>query len=408
MNRHTVSVLSFVLVILAVMMGPAFAGGPATAGIASAAPPVTIDVDLPSDSTGTPGGTLAVRIVAPASPADARYPEGAPVVVYAVGGVSAGTLRTQQLSLADDVIRIFFLYPGGTDLGRSSDGTYDYRGPNSIAALRDVIRYAAGELTDSLGRTIDDVVPVPVLHDEIGLFGSSNGGNIVVAVAAEHGVDLADHVRYIIQWESPVSSQISTMDLGGFRLDCPGERPEHWSVINPRYRGYGPLEVDIDYRQIAYDASDARHPIFLDGTGDGRYTTVLDPSTGCLTPDLDLDGTLELNEDFPLRKDGAGQSYSRPATQAMADQNIFGVSWPGDIATVAEANAFWDLREAVRLYPGALTNIPDLEGMVLISIRDHKQDAPDHPHIHQAFDGWLGGARPPPPPRAPPPPPPPP
>jgi len=384
---------------LAVVLGPAFAGSPATTGIVTAATPATIDVDLPSDSTGVPGGTLAVRVVAPASPADTRYPDGAPVVVYAVGGTSAGSLRTQQLSLADDVIQIYFLFPGGTDLGRSSDGTYDYRGPNSIVALRDVVLYAAGELTDSLGRTIDDVVPVPVLHDEIGLFGSSNGGNIVVAVIAEYGIDLAGSVRYVIQWESPISSQITTKELGAVTLDCPGSGQQYLLAVNPRYRGYGPQELDVDYSQLAYDSGSSRQPLFWDGNGDGRYTTIIDPSTGCRTPDLDLNGTLELDEDFPLRMDGARQSYSRTATRALADQNTFGGSWPADVPTVAETDAFWDLREAVRLYATAFANISDpatgsghrLEGMVLVSIVDHhSQVAPDKPHIRQAFDGWDG------------------
>lgn len=354
---------------------------------------VTVDISLPSDSTGVPGGALAVRIFAPASAGDARYADGAPVLIFVPGGTDAGTLRP-ALSQAEDVIRIVFLFPGGTDplAGRSSDGTYDYRGANSIAALRDVIRYAAGELTDSLGRTIDDVLPVPVLHDNIGLLGGSNGGNVIVAVAGEHGGDLNGYLRYIVQWESPVSSQIATADLGRVRLDCPPGPQASLPAVNPRYQSYGPLVLDVDYTQLTYDASDPLHPVFFDGTGDGHYTTVVDPQSGCQTPDLNLNGDLELNEDFPLStfSDGVKQFYSGPVTQALADQNVFGSGWPTDVATPPQTNAFWNLREAVRHYPAALANIPDLEGMVLTSVVDHVQTAPDHPHIHQAFDGWDG------------------
>ena len=435
MNHRAVPVLCFTLLVLAIVLGPAFAVSPATAGNAPVATPITIDVDLPSDSAGIPGGTLALRIFAPRSVSDTRYADGAPVVVYVPGGTDAGTLRP-ALQDADDVIRIVFLFPGGSDprIGRSSDGTYDYRGADSIAALRDVIRYAAGELTDVAGNTIDDVVPVPVLHDNIGLLGGSNGGNIIVAVAGEHGADpstgsgqgLAGHLRYIVQWESPVSSQIATADFGRVRLDCPPGQREGFPAVNPRYQSYGPLVLDVDYSQLAYDAGDPLHPIFFDGTGDGHYTTILDPHTGCRTPDLNLNGTLELNEDFPLSafSDGVKHYYSRPVTQALTAlfgpagqqapngssefprvpqsspefprptgtwrnlEELGGTPWPPDIATPAQANAFWDLREAVRRYPGALTNIPDLEGMVLTSLVDHVQTAPDHPHVHQAFDGW--------------------
>ncbi|MFQ5342535.1 MAG: hypothetical protein ACE5F6_13405, partial [Anaerolineae bacterium] len=389
MYRYRAPALVLVPPAIAILVALAWAGPSANASITLTGTPATIDVDLPSDSTGVPSGTLALRIHALPSAADARYPDGAPVVVYAVGGTSAGSLRTQQLSLANDVVQVYFLFPGGTDLGRSSDGTYDYRGPNSIAALRDVVLYAAGQLTDSLGRTIDEVVPVSVLHDNIGLVGASNGGNIVIAVTAEYGAELAGYLQYIIQWESPVSSQIATAELGPVTLDCQGSDPEHLFTENPRYLSYGSPEVDVDYSQLTYDPGSTRHPLFWDGNGDGRYTTVVDPNTNCRTPDLDLSGTLELDEDYPLRTDGAHQSYSRPATQAMADLSLFGSGWPADVPTPAEADAFWDLREAVSLYPDALTNIPQLEGMVLVSVVDHYQPPSDKPHIRQAFEGWL-------------------
>ena len=362
---------------------------------------VIVDISLPSDSTGIPGGTLAVRIFAPASAGDARYVDGAPVLIFVPGGTDAGTLR-EPLQQAEDVVRIVFLFPGGTDsaVGRSSDGAYDHRGADSIAALRDVILYAAGQLADSAGDTIDDVIPVPVFHDNIGLMGGSNGGNVIVAVAGEYGADFTGYLRYIVQWESPVSSQIATADLGRVRLDCPGGQKGSLSAANPRYLSYGPLMLDVDYSQLTYDASDPLHPVFLDGTGDGHYTTVLDPGNGCQTPDLNLNGDMELNEDFPLStfSDGVKQFYSAPVTQALADQNVFGGgvlslskgSWPSDIALPPQAIAFWSLREAVRHYPAALANIPDLKGMVLTSVVDHVQTAPDHPHIHQAVDGWAG------------------
>ena len=353
---------------------------------------IPIDVDLPSTSTGSPTGALAVRIYAPAA-AQARYADGAPVLIWVAGGKTPGSLRN-DLPAAADLVIITFLFPGGSDptAGRHSDGFYDVRGVNCIQALRDVILYAAGELTDDQGRTIDEVAPVPVLYDNIGLLGSSNGGNIVVAVAALYGDELTGHLRYIIQWESPVSSQIGR-DLGRIWLKPSTLQGDYF---NPRYLSYGPLVLDVDYSDLTFDPDGSLYRVFHDGNGDGEYSTVEDPATHLQVPDLNLDGVLTLDEDFPLdthpSPSGKGM-YSRPVTHALANQDTFGGAWPSDIATPIEADAYWDLREAVRLYDGrspsrALASIPDLKGMILAGVRDHVQSAPDKPHIHQAFDGW--------------------
>jgi hypothetical protein len=350
-------------------------------------------VHIPSpEGTGLPTGTLAVRIVSPA-PGQARYPHGAPVAIFVPGGDGKGALF-EPLPLAADTVRISFLFPGGQEGPIHSDGLYDHRGPHCIAALRDVILYAAGELADDLGHTIDEVVSIPVLHDNIGLLGSSNGGNIVVAVAARHGDALVGHLRYLVQWESPVSSQMATVELGPPSQDCAVGTADVKS-INPRYTAYGALSVTMDYAQLAFNSADLVHPIFWDGYVDGQYTTILDPHTNCQSPDLNDDGTMSLTEDFPLRayQDVTRQVYSRQATHAMASLSIFPGPWPPDIATPAQADAYWDLREAVRLYPAATAKIPDLSGMILSSERDHVQFAPDRPHIRQAFEGWQATGR---------------
>jgi len=349
-----------------------------------------VDVLLPSTSTGVPNGKLALRLYTPQA-GQARYPQGAPVLVWGPGGTHEGLMNNQLPVGSRDLIVINFLFPGGGDPNlHGSDGTYDYRGPACIQALRDVVLYAAGQMTDDLGRTIDDVSPVTVLHDNIGLVGSSNGGNIVVAVAAMYGTDLAGYLRYIIQWESPVSSQIATRDFG--RILFAPSLPTQGDFVNPRYGAYGTLSLPVDFSDLAYDAGGPLYEVFHDGTGDGHYTTIVHPQTSLPTPDLNLDGVLDANEDFPLdayptvTKD----VYSRAVTQALQDNNVFAGPWPSHIATVAEANAYWDIREAGRLYDEAAPNMPGLEAMVLAGVRDHVQATPDKPHVRQAFEGWLG------------------
>ena len=351
---------------------------------------IPIDVDLPSDSTGSPTGTLAVRVYTPMH-GHARYPEGAPVLVWGAGGFEVKGINHDLPASVDDIIIVTFVYPGGEDpwAGRQSDGVYDYRGPNCIAALRDVILYAAGELSDSQGRTIDDIVPVPVLHNNIGLEGVSNGGNIIVAVAALHGDELAGHLHYIIQWETPVSSQVATRDLGRVWLQPP--HPGQGDFFNPRYLGYGPKVLAVDYSDLTYDPDGSLREVFHDGNGDGEYTTIEDPATHLQTPDLNLDGVLDMSEDFPLDTypySDTKEVYSRAVTHALADNQIMPHPWPEGIAMPFEADAYWDIREAVRLYDDAVANIPDLEAMVLAGVRDHVQSAPTKPHVQQAFEGW--------------------
>ena len=94
---------------------------------------VGYDVDIPSpEATGIADGTLAARIW---SDGTSRYPDGAPAVVFVLGGESTGTLA-RQIPQAAGVVVVCFLFPGGVELasGRSSDGIYDFRGPASIAA----------------------------------------------------------------------------------------------------------------------------------------------------------------------------------------------------------------------------------------------------------------------------------
>jgi hypothetical protein len=387
-RRLLCTLTTFVLLALFV----AGTGDSALRAVASQAPSgplIPIDVRVPSASTGTPNGTLAVRVWTPKA-GHARYPEGAPVIVWVLGGFEVTGINHGLPPTADDVICITFIYPGGEDpwSGLSSDGVYDYRGENCIAALRDVVLYAAGELFDLRGRTIHDVVRVPVLYNNIGIIGESNGGNILTAAAALHGEDLVGHLRYVIQWETPVSSQIATRDLGRVWLKPGTGQGDYW---NPRYQGYDSLVFPVDYSDLAFDPSDDIYPLIHDGNGDGRYTTVPAAHVDVAVPDLNLDGILDSTEDFPLDTypvDDERVVYSRPVMQEIANRYLFGGRWPDHLVTVAQAEAYWDLRESVRMCRDAMARVPDLSAMVLCSARDHVQALPDKPHIRQAFDGW--------------------
>lgn len=347
-----------------------------------------LDLRLPSTSTGVNGGTLAVRIFVPAA-GHTRFADGAPVVVVCQGGTSAGDLNNPFPQPLDDVAVVTFLYPGGRQGALASSGTYDDRGMRSIQAVRDVIRYAAGLSADSTGRTLTQLCPVPLKTANVGAIGLSNGGNMVAAVAAFHGAELAGVLKYVIQWESPVSSQIATVDLGGYRLIDGESHAVDFNALNPRYQGYGPLEASVLTADIRYNPA-GTVPVFHDGNGDGIYTVAYNPATAKSLPDLDFDGVLEMDEDFPLGAytQSGRNVYSRTVTRALQANDAFGGAWPDSILTVDEADAFWDLREAVRLAEGAVAGVPGLEVMFTAGVRDHVQSRPDKPHVRQGFESW--------------------
>jgi hypothetical protein len=202
-----------------------------------------------------------------------------------------------------------------------------------------------------------------------------------------------------VQWETPVSSQSATGDLGRVEL-----RPctELGDFYNWRYQAYDPLSFQVDYSDLAYNPVEPNYPVFHDGGGgpdgepNGKYDTDPTERFSCVgappSPDLNHDGDLgeEDREDFPLATYSAMPDvvYSRPATHALEQQDVFGGDWPQRIATPAQADLYWDVRESVRLYGAALAGVPRLEGMVLASVRDHFQSAPDKPHLRQALEGW--------------------
>lgn len=344
-----------------------------------------VDFELYSESTGSAAGVLVVRAYLPEV---ARHESGAPIVIMGSGGIDEGSVDNRLPEAGNDFAMITFMFPGGTDewSGSSSDGVYDHRGERSILALRDVIRFAAGEAKATSGQGLADLSEVPLDQENIGLIGYSNGGNIIVAAAALYGEEFVDYLKYIIQWESPVSSQAAVRDFGRTLI-----KSTQIEYQNPRYCGYGDEIACSRYADLVYNPNEPDWPVFHDGNGDGVFTTVYDPSLKQAVPDLNLSGSLETDEDWPLDnfEDEAGLIYySRAVTEALRDENVFAV-WPETIATPEQATVFWDLREAVVLYDEALRLNPGLEAMVLCGARDHVQSSPTKFHVHQALEGWL-------------------
>jgi hypothetical protein len=381
-----------------------------TAGAASAQP-VAINLRLPSEAAG--GGNLAVRLSIPPASVGARYPDEAPIIVFAAGGHGAGALAAGAEYAMQGFVVVSFLFPGGTSAPFHSDGSFDYRGQNCINALRDVIRYAGGLLPDDLGRTIQAVLPFPALMGMVGLTGSSNGGPISMAVLGQYGDQLPFLATYV-GWENPTNGQTVAVEAGGKSYDCdPGNDGDGNGIPdddgkNPYILGYGESITPMDFERLAYDPSFVR--VYTDPAGihapiqragvlflDGNHNGVMDVVPGgSECADVNGNGRLDSGEDYLLRPIAGYETgsfllhFSLPTIQEAYARGVFERTWPADIAGPVTGGAYWSLRDATGFYGAIGQKRPDLHAMLVFAASDHVQAADEHIHIQQAYDGLRG------------------
>ena len=353
------------------------------ATVSPTVPPATPEASAPLQK-GTPGGQLitylnsegigkiAVRITFPQQP---RYPDGAGVVV----SISTFLTRHDDFEEMVDVgglglIRIAYLWPGVSSASSDarSDGVDDYGGPQSIQALRDVIRFATGLLPDVNGRTLGDLSPFPVLTDNVGLYAFSHPGIAAVNVLALYGEQLP--VAYFVGRENPTVDTITAMELGHW-----GEHGE--PQVNPLYHypeSYSPTAIHLDYSHLRWDA-EMTYPQqrrfvgypYFDLNDDGRYD----------------EGDFMLSYKVPTIEDK--RLYSAALTQALLDNGALTMeTWPDDLIPPQEAAEAWAFRSTPSRYPLLREKTPDLKVMLVFDVHDHVQPLQDKPNVHQAYDGF--------------------
>jgi len=322
---------------------------------------VTTHIDCPEV------GRIAVRIDVPESP---RYGAAAPIVVV------ASTWFVEKYELAEtpfhlvynpvDVgaIAISHLWPGKTDpeTGISSDGVYDYGGPDSLAALRDTIRFGLGDIPDVNGAHLHDLLDVIPLYDNVGLFASSHAGVVATNVMAYHG-EAFPGLRYFVGRENPTMAEMYPLEIGHFD---PLRRP----VFNPFYdpAGYEPTRIAVDYSTLDW-IQNSEFP-------EGRPVFRVPGGT-----------------DYVLDDKGPhiqGRRWFSPAlTQALLDNAAFTLAtWPDDLATPQMTADFWPYRVTVHNYASIGRKLPEMKVLLPFATFDHVQAAPDKPHIRQAYDGF--------------------
>lgn len=309
----------------------------------------------------SPGvGRIAVHIQQPLTP---RYDHGAPIIVN-VSGFFTGSSGFDFEWEPDDlgVIYITYLWPGKHDLrtGQSSSGVFDYGGPNCLAALRDVIRFATGVSANVSGVFLHDIVDTTPLYEVAGLYAFSHSGIAATNVLALHGEALS-RVKFFVGRENPTIDATYPLEPGYWG---DSGRP----VFNPFYNpaGYTPTSIDIDYSTV-YWFEEEGLPAF-------RVLAEGEPDFLCSSKHPKM-----WDKDY----------WSTDLLQALLDNgSLTRETWPETLATPEEAAENWPFRTTVNNYPRLAEVLPDLKVMLVFASNDHVQVALDKPHIHQAYDGF--------------------
>jgi len=276
-------------------------------------------------------------------------------------------------------VEIFFAFPGGGFGEERSGGTYDFRGTNCHRAFADVIRFATGRLTDRQGRKITDLAgKTKVLTKNVGVLGSSHGGNACGLVMLLHGSEFSD-LAFYASMESPYGEGSVNVELGGREAG-----------VNP---AYNPKTGELDLSKLAWS------PELVPGLR-GRETPEAQRLRGSLFFDMNGDGKFSDKTDFPANGfvadlgQGARVWYSARLIREADRRAILGKQRPAHVPTLAEATEFWRQREVVGSLGDAVKHCPDVAVIVYAGERDHVQAAPDHPHIIMQMEGWRqAGAR---------------
>lgn len=326
---------------------------------------------VPSTAGGEVG--IAVSIIPPKKP---RYEAGAPVAISVSGGHSAGNVSSRMNVAGCGFVEMGFAFPSGGQGQAKSGGTYDYRGPKSIEALRDVILFAMGKTADNQGRKIQELVgEIKVLTSNVGVHGGSHGGNACGAVMGLWG-QLFPELAWYVSMESPYGEGAVGAEIGSRR-----ER------LNPAYH---PETGILDLAKLAYDPHLELRPF-----GAGRFAdTSLPTLHGSLFFDMDGDGRCESEDDFRLQPpvfdlgQGSKSWYSVQLIREAHKRGLFGDSRPAHMPTLAEAIEFWRYRDATGLVAEAVRKIPNVAVIVVAGETDHVQIAPDHPHIRAQVNAF--------------------
>lgn len=314
-------------------------------------------------------GKIAIRIDVPSKP---RYGDSTPIVFQAsTWFVEKYNDDKTPFHLVYDLtdvgaVVVSHLWPGKTDpaTGISSEGIYDFGGPDSIAAMRDAIRFSLGEIPDVDGKYLHELVSTEVLYDNVGMFASSHAGVVATNVMAYHGESFTG-LKYFVGRENPTMAEMYALEIGHWD-------EKHDRIVNPfyNYLNYDDTSIDIDYSNLGWlDSAQGGRPYYETSYGDNYILDYKGPQ---------IDGKWYFSPDL---------------TQALLDNGAFTLqTWPVDVATPEETASFWPYREPINNFEAVGQKLPELRVLIPFATYDHVQAAQDKPHIRQAYDGFKKSA----------------
>ncbi len=313
-----------------------------------------------ADSTG-----IALLIYYPDS---ARYDTcGAPIAIVVAGGKGAtGIILNYSAVIAHfGFIQVFFHFPGGGIGPILSGGTYDLRGPDCIAALKDVIKFCSGETTNNNGKYLNELVPVAPNYENVGLVGGSNGGNISFAVAGIYGNQLPG-LKWICNWETPVGDGNILADMGNTNFG---------SSAPTSNLAYNDTTGVFDYSKLKYCDT-----LYF------NYNLTFDTLAGFY---FDNDNNDNPNDSVDYKLEpliyGSGISerayYSQKIIELGFSLGLIPNPKPFYIPTFQEAKDFWKWRNGEYWMDSISLKRPDILFMITAKNNDHYINSPDHPGI---------------------------
>ena len=320
----------------------------------------TVYTFIPSSSADTTG--IAVRID---YPSDSRYDScGSPIVISVPGGFEGrGIDLSSSVYTAEGFIEISFNMPGTGFPPNQSGGFYDTRGPLSVLSLKDVIEFSVGDRLDKNGLSITDLSPVPLDFQNVGMLGSSNGGNLCLVTLATYPME-TEKISWLINWESPVGLGMPTVDCGGGGQTNP--------TVNP---AYNPNTGQFNYSLLRYDSARATPNSVVGWTGslyfDINQNNIFDGGTDYeLTPYILMNGPVQSRAYWSLHI--MEEAYA---------SGLIPINKPLYIPTLSEVDAFWRIRNGAFHMDSFQVYHTDLMFMTLQTEDDHVQKAIDYPHI---------------------------
>ncbi len=200
------------------------------------------------------------------------------------------------------------------------------------------------------------------MYSNVGLIGSSHGGNISIAVAGVYGSEIS--LAWICNWESPVGDGMPGAEAGA-RNPTNGNP---WT--NPAYNDTTGI---FDYSKLRY--SD---------------TLRLTPTTfiGGFYFEINNNGVPNRGLDFIINGFGSsGKQYtSTTLVQEAVNRGVFPQNPPSHIASLAETQAYWGWRNGDLWIDSARNKLPNLMFIVIATDSDHVQSAKDHPHVYIQYE----------------------